>query len=86
MERIVQRGIEHYTESKKLLPPTQTGHLRCRSTMDILAVLTHTDTIRHATIEGKHSLVVYIDIQGAFDSVWHQGLIYKMINLEFIPN
>jgi hypothetical protein len=49
--------------------------------MGVLAILTH--TIRQATIEGKHSLVVYLDIQGAFDSVWHHILIYKMINLEF---
>jgi hypothetical protein len=80
MERIIQRRIEHYIESKHF-PPNRTGYQRCRSTMDILAVLTH--TIRQATIEEKHSLIVYIDIQGAFDSVWHQGLIYKIINLEF---
>ena len=81
MERIIQRRIEHYIETKHLLPPTQTGYRCGRSAMDVLAVLTL--TIRQATMEEKHSLVVYLDIQGAFDSVWHQGLIYKMIKLKF---
>jgi len=44
MERIIQRSIEHYIETKHLLPPTQTGYRRGRSAMDVLAVLTHTIT------------------------------------------
>jgi hypothetical protein len=83
MEKIIQKRIEHHIESRNMFPATQTGYHCSRSTTDLLAVLIH--IIGQATTGGKYSLVVYLDIQGAFDCVWHHGLLYKMMKLELEP-
>jgi ribonuclease HI len=80
MERIIQKRIEYHIEANHALPPTQTGYRRGRSTIDLLATLTQ--TIRQAAMDGSYALVVYLDIQGAFDCVWHHGLLCKMIDMQ----
>lgn len=31
----------------------------------------------------RHTGMVLIDIEKAFDSIWHQGLLFKLIKLDF---
>ena len=84
MERIIQRRIEYHLETHYVFSSNQAGFRRGRSTMDILATLKH--IITQAIDQGKYCLVVYLDLEGAFDCVWHHGLIYKMKQLGFGPD
>lgn len=46
------------------------------STSDVLLRLEH--TIRKGMDMNFHTLVVYLDLKGAYDKVWHDGLLYRM--------
>jgi hypothetical protein len=80
MERIIQKRIEYHIKANHALPPTQTGYHCGRSTIDFLATLTQTS--KQAAMDGSYALVVYLDIQDAFDCVWHHGLQCKIINMQ----
>ena len=34
-------------------------------------------------VKGKNSLIVTLDIEKAFDTTWHLGLLYKMTKFGF---
>lgn len=76
LERIVQKRLEYYLESRQVLSPSQHGFRPGRSTEDILIRLSN--KIDKALINKEICGVVYIDLKGAFDSVWRSGLIFKM--------
>lgn len=80
MERIIQRRLEHYLETNRVFPPTQSAYRKGRGTSDSLALLTHHI---HSGLDRKEfTIVVYLDLEGAYDRVWHNGLISKMMNLK----
>lgn len=76
LERIICRRLEHYIESKNILLPTQYGFRPNRSTTDVLIQLEH--NIVQSMNTKLYTAVIYIDLQGAFDCVWSQGLLYKL--------
>ena len=79
MERIVQRRVEYFLESQFKLGESQYGFRQEKSTMDALLIVHN--TVRQAIDNGKFCIVVHLDIQGAYDYVWHDGLLFKMIEL-----
>jgi len=81
MERIILRRMEYLLESRNLLHGAQFGFRKGKSTYNALSILSN--TIRTAISEKKYCLVVYLDIEGAFDSLWPEGLLFKMKNLGF---
>lgn len=62
--------------SKNLLPDYQTGFRAHHSCVDAAAVLR--DQIVHARSRKEHTAVCLLDISKAFDSVWIDGLIWKL--------
>ena len=76
MERLVLRRLEYHLETNNLLQPLSFGFRRGRSTLDALHLLKN--DIRRAVEQRQFSVVVFLDLQAAFDSVWHQGLTYKL--------
>lgn len=81
MERIIQRRINHKLESDSIFSSNQAGFRKGRSTTNILATFKH--IITKSMEEKKFCIVVYLDLEGAFDCVWHQGLLYKMQQIGF---
>jgi len=81
MERMVCNRIEWVIENGNLISETQYGFRKGRSTYDSLTYLEH--TIRDTLISGKICVVVFVDLKGAFDRVWHMGVIYKLKTLGF---
>jgi len=79
LERIILARMEHYLEVNKLLHKSQFGFRRRKSTLDALQVTNN--EIRSSSAQKEFCIVVYLDIAGAFDGVWHQGLIYKLNRL-----
>ena len=80
MERVVKHRLALFAESHHLLPTNQAGFRRGRSTTDNLLHLTH-DIYSNLHHSRKMALVVF-DIKQAFDSVWHQGLLFKLKQMQ----
>lgn len=79
MERLVSERLDYIVEKRRLLSDSQCGFRRGLSTMDVLLRIQH--NIKQNMNKGKYYIVVYLDLKGAFDRVWHQGLLYKLAKL-----
>jgi len=81
LERMVCNRLEWVIENGNLISETQYGFRKGRSTCDSLTFLEH--TIRNTLKSGEICIVVFVDLKGAFDRVWHMGVIYKLMKLGF---
>ena len=78
MESSINLQIVEYLEKNKILSDNQYGFRRCRSTGDLLTYVTHVWT---NTIEKYGESVAFaLDISKAFDRVWHEALLAKMVS------
>ena len=76
-EKIIKNRIWDKIGSR--IPGYQFGFKPKSSTLHPLTVLTN--NIETAKLNDKKSAAVFLDISKAFDSVWHKGLIYKLVKL-----
>jgi hypothetical protein len=83
-EKILSTRLKNFLEINNLLPPEQFGFSSERSTINPILEF-HTDTTRHANLK-EHTLAVFLDIERAFDRVWHDGLVQKLIKIPINPN
>ena len=77
MERLVNLRLIIHLETKGLLSPTQTGYRKHRSTEDQLAYLAQ--CAENAFQEKRKLLAVFFDLSRAFDKVWKEGLLLKLL-------
>ena len=77
LERMVNRRLINHLESNNVLSPTQTGYRKFRSAEDQLAYLAQ--NIEDAFQEKRKVLAVFFDLSNAFDKVWKEGLIVKLL-------
>ena len=77
MERVMQTRLQYWVDSNELLSKSQYGFCKGKSSMDIHIKLEH--TIRKCLTSRKICIVVYVDLSSAFDVVWPQGLIWKLM-------
>ena len=77
LERIINKRLISYLESNSLLAPTQSGYRQNHSTEDQLAYFTQ--EVEDAFQEKKKVLAVYFDLSKAFDTVWKDGLLLKLL-------
>ena len=66
-----------FLEAKNLISSTQTGYRTHRSTEDQLALLVQ--DIENGFQEKKKTLAVFFDLTKAFDKVWKEGLLLKLL-------
>ena len=76
MERMVLRRLEYTLERQNVFSSLQLGFRKGKSTTDALHLIKN--AITTARLAHEYCLVVYLDIEGAFDSVWHGGLLFKL--------
>ncbi|KAJ4429065.1 hypothetical protein ANN_26066 [Periplaneta americana] len=83
MEHILNLCLQQYVDDADLIPQTQAGFRPHTDIIDqILKVLTPVETAR----ERRQTIaIVALDMQRAFDTVWHDGLRYKLTNLGLPP-
>jgi len=67
LERLVYRRLQWAIETRFLLPEFQFGFRSSRSCVDNLVILTN--RVQTAFLKGASILAVFLDIEGAFDSV-----------------
>lgn len=79
-ERIIAQRINKHTGTLNIFN-NQYGFLNNNSTIHALANLQ--SHINYGLNNGKVTTIVALDLQAAFDTVWHSGLICKMIKLGY---
>ncbi|KAK7094328.1 hypothetical protein V1264_007968 [Littorina saxatilis] len=77
LERVINRRLLYFLEDRNILSPTQTGYRRHRSTEDQLALIAQ--DIENAFQEKKKVVAVFFDLTKAFDKVWREGLLLKVL-------
>ena len=75
-ERIILNRIINFENESKIIIPEQFGFMKNKSTVQQLVRITN--TISNNFNINKSTAMILLDIEKAFDTVWHQGLIYKL--------
>ena len=69
-------------ERRNILPQHQAGFRPGKSTIyNIVRLERYAEGQLRRPSQRRHSAVILFDIKAAFDSVWHDGLIYKLNDL-----
>jgi hypothetical protein len=79
-ERIIATRLSTQVNLKHLLPDEQCGFRKKHSTVSQLARIT--DYISKGFNLHKHTGMVSLDVEKAYDTVWINGLLYKLITLQ----
>jgi Reverse transcriptase (RNA-dependent DNA polymerase) len=82
-EQILLTRLQSHIESSNIMNPEQCGFRKQHSTNHQLLRLTEQITKGFNT--NKATGIVFLDIAQAFDRVWHDGLIYKLMDYDFPP-
>jgi len=87
-EKLLKENLIESMGVNKLPSTHQFGFCQQRSTHDAIFRLmaTITDTYATAQTHNKYVPVVFIDISKAYDKVWIDGLLYKLLKLHLPPN
>ncbi|GFU04194.1 probable RNA-directed DNA polymerase from transposon X-element [Trichonephila clavipes] len=86
-EKIISARLNDYLERNNILTPEQHG-FRPRLSLYIYTshqLLRVVEYIKDAIDRNQYSAAVFLDIQKAFDRVWHTGLLYKLIKYKIPP-
>ncbi|CAF4759395.1 unnamed protein product [Rotaria sp. Silwood2] len=82
LEKIIKQRLMVILERRNILPEHQAGFRPRQSTLNNIIRLTkYAQNHLHSTGRRRHATVILFDIKAAFDSVWHDGLIYKLNEL-----
>jgi retron-type reverse transcriptase len=80
-EKVIQKIIQKHIDANNLLNANQFGFRASHSTTFQCVRLTD-----HITLNFNNNMstaVVFMDIEKAFDTTWHTGLLYKLAKLKF---
>ena len=77
---MVLARLQAHLDKNNLIITNQSGFRKSRQTRDNLLYLIQ--TAQQGFNEDKKTLAVFFDIAGAFDKVWHQGLVYKLFMIK----
>lgn len=79
MEKMISKRLFYELEKKEKLSKFQSGFRRGRSTMD--ALIKVSNEIEKAIRMKEVMVVVYFDIEKAYDTVWREGVLIKAANM-----
>ena len=79
LERILESRLRHQAEQENWIPHYQHGFRKGRSTTTYLCNMVA--EIQH-NVSAKNKVAgIFIDLQKAFDSVWHDGMLIRLADL-----
>lgn len=79
MERVVLTRLQSHLQNKNAIPSQQHGFQSGKSTTTLLTGVVQ--KIKDTLHGGLSTGMLLLDIEKAFDRVWHSGLVYKLICL-----
>ena len=79
-ERVIEKRLRKHLEGNGFFSKYQSGFRRSKSTNDYLFCLSQ--TIMESFNKGEHAITAFLDIEKAFDNVWHNGHRYKIYQLD----
>lgn len=79
-EKVLKEKILKVVYNKKIFPDQQFGFRTFHSTShQVKRICNH---VKRNRAQSKSTGMVLLDIEKAFDSVWHKGIIYKMLTFK----
>ena len=82
-ERVIEQRLRSHLEYVGFIIKHQSGFRKAKSTDDHLFRLSQ--SIMESFNRGEHVVAAFLDVEKAFDNVWHNGLRYKIFQLG-LPN
>ena len=79
-ERVIEQRLRSHLEHIGFINKYQSGFRRAKSTDDHLFRLSQ--SIMESFNRGEHVVAAFLDVKKAFDNVWHNGLRYKIFQLD----
>ena len=79
-ERAIEQRLRSHLEHIGFINKHQSGFRRAKSTDDHLFRLSQ--SIMESFNRGEHVVAAFLDVEKAFDNVWHNGLRYKIFQLD----
>ena len=79
-EMVIQQRVRSHLEQIRFINKHQSGFRRAKSTDDHLFRLSQ--SIIESFNRGEHVVAAFLDVEKAFDNVWHNGLRYKIFQLD----
>lgn len=81
LEKILKEKLLDFINDNNILPQEQFGFRRGHSTVHQIKRICN--DIKLGFQAGQSTALVLLDIEKAFDSVWHSGLVFKLLSLQF---
>jgi hypothetical protein len=81
LEKVILKRLLSFADSNNIIPKEQHGFRSRYSTTNQLMRITN--YIKSKLNEKFSTGMILLDVEKAFDRVWHEGLIYKMLKLRF---
>ena len=79
-EWVIEKRLRKHLEDNGFFSKYQSGFRKSKSTNDHLFRLSQ--TIMESFNKGEHVIAAFLDVEKAFDNVWHNGLRYKICQLD----
>ena len=83
-ERVIEKRLRKHLEDNGFFSKYQSGFRKSKSTNDHL--FHFSQTIMESFNRGEHVIAAFLDVEKAFDNVWHNGLRYKIDQLISPPS
>lgn len=80
-EKLILNRLISFVDEQNILLPEQFGFRKGHATTHQLVRVMN--TIRRNKAVSKSTAMALLDVEKAFDNVWHDGLIYKLCNFNF---
>ena len=80
VEGVIEKLLQKHIEDKSFFSKYQSGFRKSKSTNNHLFRLSQ--TIMENFNRGDHVIAALLDVEKAFDNVWHIGLTYKIYQLD----
>ena len=79
-EPVIEKNLRKHLEDNGFFSKYQSGFRKSKSTNGHLFHLSQ--TIMESFNRGEHVIVAFLDVEKAFDNVWHNGLRCKIYQLD----
>ena len=79
-KRVIEQRLRSHLEHKGFINKHQSGFRKAKSTDDHLS--RQSQSIMESFNRGEHVVAAFLDVKKAFDNVWHNGLRFKIFQLD----